>query len=86
MIGKRTKLRMAHTLAILVLIVTMIVAVGCSRRGQSDTDQSAGNVTESRGEGSESGGERGSGGESGSEGSSGEGSSGEGGGSEGGGG
>ncbi len=85
MIGKRTKLRMAHTLAILVLIVTMIVAVGCSRRGQSDTDQSAGNVTESRGEGGESGGERGSGGESGGESGS-EGSSGEGGGSEGGGG
>ena len=73
--GKGTKLRMAHTLAILVLIVTMMVAVGCSRRGQSDAHQSAGNVTESRGEGSESGGEgsgeHGSGGEgseSGSEG------------------
>ena len=77
--GKGTKLRMAHTLAILVLIVTMMVAVGCSRRGQSNADQSAGNVTESRGEGSESAGEgsesggegsgeHGSGGESGSEG------------------
>ena len=73
--GKGTKLRMAQTLAILVLIVTMMVAVGCSRRGQSSADQSAGNVTESRGEGSESGGEgsgeHGSGGEGGSEGSEG---------------
>ncbi|MYH61268.1 MAG: hypothetical protein F4148_05750, partial [Caldilineaceae bacterium SB0675_bin_29] len=72
--GKGTKLRMAQTLAILVLIVTMMVAVGCSRRGQSSADQSAGNVTESRGEGSESGGEgsgeHGSGGESGGEGGS----------------
>ena len=75
--GKRTKLRTAQTLAILVLIVTMTVAVGCSRRGQSGAGQSAGNVTESR-EGSESGGEgsgeHGSGGEgseSGSEGSEG---------------
>ena len=64
--GKGTKFRMAHTLAILALIVTMLVAVGCSRRGQSDAGQSAGNVTESRGEhgsGGESGGEHGSGGE-----------------------
>ncbi len=64
--GKGTKLRMAQTLAILVLIVPMMVAVGCSRRGQSDADQSAGNVTESGGEGTESGGE---GSESGGEGS-----------------
>ena len=71
--GKGTKLRVAQTLAILVLIFTMMVAAGCSRRGQSGADQSAGNVTESRGEGSESGGEgggeHGSGGE-GSEGGS----------------
>ena len=61
---------MAHTVAILVLIVTMMVAVGCSRRGQSGANQSAGNVTESRGEGGgESSGEHGSGGE-GSEGGS----------------
>ena len=64
--GKGTKLRMAQTLAILVLIVPMMVALGCSRRGQSDADQSAGNVTESGGEGTESGGE---GSESGGEGS-----------------
>ncbi len=68
--GKGTKLRMAQTLAILVLILTMMVAAGCSRRGQSGADQSAGNVTESRGEGGgEGSGEHGSGGE-GSEGGS----------------
>ena len=68
--GKGTKLRMAQTLAILVLILTIMVAAGCSRRGQSGADQSAGNVTESRGEGSgEGSGEHGSGGE-GSEGGS----------------
>ena len=68
--GKGTKLRMAHKVAILVLVVTMMVAVGCSRRGQSGADQSAGNVTESRGEGSESAGEGSeSGGEGGGEGS-----------------
>ncbi len=77
--GKGTKLRMAQTLAILVLIFTMLVAVGCSQRGQSGADQSAGNVTESRGEGS---GEHGSGSE-GSEGGS-EGGEGSEGGSEGG--
>ena len=83
--GKRTKLRMAHTLALLVLIVTMMVAVGCSRRGQSNADQSAGNVTESRGEGSESAGEGSeSGGEGGGEGSGEHGSSGESGGESGG--
>ena len=73
--GKRTTLRMAQTLAILVLVVTMMVAVGCSRRGQSGADQSAGNVTESRGEGAESGGE---GSESGGEGGGEHGSGGEG--------
>ena len=60
--GKRTKLRMAHIVAILVLIVTVTVAVSCSRRGQSDAGQNAGTVTESR-EGSEGGGEHGSSGE-----------------------
>ncbi len=76
--GKGTKLRMAHTFAILVLIVTMIVAVGCARRGQSGADQSAGSVTESRGEGSESAGEGSeSGGEGGGEGSGEHGSGGE---------
>ena len=75
---KGTKLRMAQTLAILVLIVTMMVAVGCSRRGQSGADQSAGNVTESRGEGSEGAGEGSeSGGEGGGEGSGEHGSGGE---------
>ncbi len=68
--GKGTKWRMAHMLAILVLIVTMMVAVGCSRRGQSGADQSAGNVTESRGEGSEHG-SGGEGSESGGKGSEG---------------
>ncbi len=73
--GKGTKLRVAQTLAILVLILTMMVAVGCSRRGQSGANQSAGSVTESRGEGSESGGE-GGGESSGEHGSGGEGSEG----------
>ena len=68
--GKRTKLRMAHIVAILVLIVTVTVAVSCSRRGQSGAGQSAGTVTESR-EGSEGGGEG-----SGEHGSGGEGSEG----------
>ena len=77
---KGTKLRMAQTVAILVLIVTMMVAAGCLRRGQSDAGQSAGNVTESRGEGSESAGEGSeSGGEGGGEGSGEHGSGGEGG-------
>ncbi len=73
--GKGTKLRMAQTVAILVLILTMMVAVGCSRRGQSGADQSAGSVTVSSGEGSESGGE-GGGESSGEHGSGGEGSEG----------
>ena len=75
--GKRTKLRTAQTLAILVLIVTMMVAVGCSRRGQSNAGQSAGAVTESR-EGTESGreGSEGGGEGSGEHGSGGEGSEG----------
>ena len=77
---KGTKLRMAQTVAILVLIVTMMVAAGCLRRGQSDAGQSAGNVTESRGEGSESAGEGSeSGGEGGGEGNGEHGSGGEGG-------
>ena len=67
--GKGTKLRVAQTLAILVLILTMLVAAGCSRRGQSGTDQSAGSVTESRGEGSGEHGSGGEGSEGGSEGS-----------------
>ena len=75
---KGTKLRMAQTVAILVLIVTMMVAAGCLRRGQSDAGQSAGNVTESRGEDSESAGEGSeSGGEGGGEGSGEHGSGGE---------
>ena len=47
---------MAHTLAILALIVSMTAAAGCARSGQSGAVQSAGNVTQSRGEGGESGG------------------------------
>ncbi len=69
--GKGTKLRIAQTLAILVLVFTMMVAVGCSWRGQSGADQSAGNVTESRGEGSGEHGSGSEGSEGGSEGSEG---------------
>ena len=70
--SKKTKLTMARTLAILVLIASMMVAVSCSRRGKADASQSAGRVSESQGEhggeGSEGGGEHGGGATSGEEG------------------
>ena len=75
---RKKKWKLTYTLAIVVLAVSMMVAVSCYRTGNSGTGQSAGNVTESRGEhGSpgegrgEGSGEHGSGGESGSEGSEG---------------
>ena len=80
--NRKKKWKFTYTLAIVVLAVSMMVAVSCYRTGNSNTGQSAGNVTESRGEhgsggegrgeGSGEHGSRGeSGGESGSEGSEG---------------
>ncbi len=73
--NRKTKWKLTYTLAIVVAAVSMMVAVSCYRIGNSNTGQSAGNVTESRGEhGSrvegrgEGSGEHGSGAESGSEG------------------
>ena len=73
--NRKMKWKFTYTLAIVVLAVSMMVAVSCYRTGNSDTGQSAGNVTESRGEhgsrgesNGEGSGEHGSGAESGSEG------------------
>ncbi len=71
---RKMEWKLTYTLAIVVLVVSMMVAVSCYRTGNSVTGQSAGNVTESRGEhgsrGESSGegsGEHGSRGESGGE-------------------
>ena len=71
---RKMEWKLTYTLAIVVLVVSMMVAVSCYRTGNSGTGQSAGNVTESRGEhgsrGESSGegsGEHGSRGESGGE-------------------
>ena len=76
--NRKMKWKFTYTLAIVVLAVSMMVAVSCYRTGNSNTGQSAGNVTESRGEhGSrgegrgEGSGEHGGRGESGSDGSEG---------------
>lgn len=78
--NRKMKWKLTYTLAIVVLAVSMMVAVSCYRTGNSNTGQSAGNVTESRGEhgsGGEGSGENGSSGGEGSGEGSGESGSGE---------
>jgi len=48
--NRKKKWKFTYTLAIVVLAVSMMVAVSCYRTGNSNTGQSAGSVTESRGE------------------------------------
>ena len=45
---RKMEWKLTYTLAIVVLVVSMMVAVSCYRTGNSGTGQSAGNVTESR--------------------------------------